>query len=138
MSNFFDNFLKRLKPVDDKYNGEDYMLAEKYLPKDVTDPIPLCMYREARDEDGKPLLTPAGDPVRIPRMDVIVVLAWVIARRGNPDITMDEVAQGINNDNLVEIVNDIWRFWSNASDEVIEQVNESTEFEGETKPVPLE
>ena len=112
MSEFLKGFVTKLKPIPDSADGNDWALAERTLPEYITDPLPMCMFRSVEvpvfDQDGNQTGT-RRTPIL--RMEVMNVLAWVMARRTNPVITLEEVAEGITSDNRRDLADDIWMFW---------------------------
>lgn len=139
MKNPVDDLLSKLNtaPIEGQYTGEDYVFAMEHLPKDVTLAIPFCVREFIRDEKGNILMEeqvnlagelidedgnvippdqineikPAKSAAWRIRMDVLIVLAWVVARRKRPEITQQEVALGIDNNNVAGVVNAVYAFW---------------------------
>jgi len=107
-------YLELLSPPDDKYNAPEYLLAVKTLPKDITEPIPGCVYDRTDEPDGTVSLRY--------RLDVLQVLFWVMCRRDNPEITLEEVGQGIKGDNVRELAKEIFYFWSQSTREELEAI----------------
>ena len=110
MSEFLEGFAGKLKPSPDTADGADWALAEQNLPEHITGAIPVCLMKRAE-------ITDPEDPekqqmVSVPVMEVMNVLAWVMMRKINPVITIDEVAKGITLENRREILDDVWRFWT--------------------------
>ncbi len=164
MNNPVDDLLSKLNtaPIDGQYTGEDYVFAQKHLPKDVTLAIPFCVREFIRDEDGNILMEEevnlAGELIdedgnAIPpdqidkikpaksaawriRMDVLIVLAWVVARRKRPEITKETVALGIDNNNVAGVVNAVYAFWGVTGIQSEEDADEGKpgEDDGGTEP----
>ena len=125
-------FLDLLEEQGDKVMLSELILLQKKLPTRVTAPIPACMYKNID----------TGKDNQIPELDyeVFNLLAWVIARRENPEILPDEVADRIgmgNREKLREVVKNIWYFYSaKTRDEVEETFGEqASEEPGEEAPV---
>ena len=105
------NFLDLLEKQGDKVVLSEMSLIQKMLPARATLPIPACMYREI-DGDTTPELD----------YEVFNILAWVIAKRENPDITLEQVGDRIgigNADKLSEVVKEVWYFYTTRSREDI-------------------
>ncbi len=95
--------LDKLKPTTDRYTGNDYIEAVDNMPEDVIKPIPICLY----DDNG-----------RI-RMDILRVLLWIIAKREQPDISIEQIGDGICNDNLLDMLEEVFYFWGSRTREQI-------------------
>lgn len=101
-------FSDLLHPPGDKVSLGEMALIKSKLPSRITAAIPACMYTE----DG--------------RFDyeVVILLAWVIARRENKDITLEEVGDLIGlkaEENLDQIEKEILYFYSRRTREDIDE-----------------
>ena len=153
MSDFLNTFAARLKPSLDTADGEDWRLAERTLPEDITKPIPACIFRTGPirnpdyDEAVHGKLKP-DDPNKpdkmieapIAVMEAVNVLAWVMVHKVNPVITLEEVARGITRENRRDTINDIWKFWIGtplySDGEEEEEADESSVNPPDKKPPP--
>lgn len=110
-------YLSMLAPPDDKYDAPEYNLAKANMPAYVTEPIPGCIYDRTIEGEGDD----ATMTLRY-RLDVVQVLYWVMCRRDNPDITLDEVGKGIKAGNVRDLVFEIFYFWSESTREELEAI----------------
>lgn len=69
------SFLDLLKPPGEKVTLGELALLKSKLPERVTGSVPMCIYTDVGGYD----------------YEVFILHAWIIARRENPDITVDEV-----------------------------------------------
>jgi hypothetical protein len=72
-------FSDLLHPPGDKVSLGEMAEIRKLLPERVTKTIPSCMYTDTKRFD----------------YEVVIILAWIIARRENKDITREEVGNQI-------------------------------------------
>ncbi len=108
------NFLDLLEKQGDKVELNEMILVKKKLPARVTRPIPACMYDETLELD----------------YEVFNILAWVIARRENSEITLDEVGSHIgmgNSDKLRSIVKEVYYFYTGKTREEVEEVGQESQ-----------
>lgn len=102
------SFLDLLQPQGDKATLSESIFAKNHLPKTVQTRIPACLF----DDDG-------GID-----FEVLLVLAWVLARRENPDITKEQVGEriGVGHIEAVRpITKEITYFFTSESREDIEE-----------------
>lgn len=100
------NFLELLQPQGDKADLNELVEAKKHLPKHIVMSIPACLY----DAEG------ALDE------EALIVLAWVRAKRDNPDITKEEIGGRIGNNTpeaLTEIMKELVYFYTTQTREEI-------------------
>jgi hypothetical protein len=111
---------EKLKPKGDRYTGNEYIEAWSLLPDDVETGIPGCMWKD-----------------RVLRFDVFRVLLYIIARREDPNIALEQVGEGICEDNILELLEDVLYFWTGQSrDEIREmrdQMQQTLEQEAERR-----
>lgn len=101
-------FLEKLKPQGDKATLSEMIFAGKQLPERIVRPIPKCLYHLSGDLD----------------FEVFGILAWIIARRENPEITLQEVTDriGMKDKSLTtEILKDVVYFFTSLSREKVEE-----------------
>lgn len=113
-------FLELLTPPGDKVSLGEMAELKKLLPDRVKTSIPSCMYMEVgtKKEDGTEVEGVEFD------YDVLILLAWIIARRENSDIKREEVGQliGINDaEKLTEIEKRIIYFYTRQTWDQIEK-----------------
>lgn len=102
------NFLQLLLPPGDRANLSEMALLKQTLPARITSSIPSCMYAADKQFD----------------YEAFIILAWVIASRENPDITIKEVGDLIGfkeMDNLREIEKRILYFYTRQEKAEIEE-----------------
>jgi hypothetical protein len=114
---------------------EEWDEAVSLLPDDVNLSIPLCVHDLIKDEmgaivledrydafgnrrdiktvDGKEVDDPDWEPKpkRRIRYDVFAILAWIAAKRDEPELALDEVRKKISGDVFDEIYDDVMYFW---------------------------
>jgi len=73
------SFLDLLQPQGDKVTLTEMIFTKQHLPENTTAPIPDCMFKEDKTLD----------------LEIFNILAWIIARRENNDITKEEVGDRI-------------------------------------------
>lgn len=103
--NYLEEWGKMQHSDTDKYRLEEYILAYNNLPAGVTKTIPKCVFDDHDRING----------------EVVRVLAWVMARRSKADITLEEVGRLINDANLVQVIRDIYYFWTSLTREEQEE-----------------
>ena len=127
------SFLDLLEPQVDKVNLSEMLLVKKNLPEGVTkeDPdrrnsgIPWCMYTDDGEID----------------LEVFNVLAWVIAKRENHDITQEEVGDmiGLNTPGQMrKIATEIICFYTSATRQEVEERYEAALLEGQEEVIEAE
>lgn len=119
------NFLELLQDQGDKATLNDLVEAGKYLPKHIVMSIPACLY----DAEG------ALDE------EALIVLAWVRAKRDNPDMTKEEVGDRIGNhapEALTEIMKELVYFYTTQTrEEIAERYRLQAETDTPTEPDEL-
>lgn len=99
--------------MSQKVNAGEMSEIKRLLPERVTVAVPGCMY-QAPDEDGRAELD----------YEVVIILAWIMARREDHDITMEEVGERIgarDNEQIRQITEEILYFYTtNTREEVLE------------------
>ena len=134
------NFLELLQPQGDKVSVSELILARKNLPDHVTESIPSCVFLPLPKDQEE-------DSLREYDLEVVIVLAWIIARRENPEITMEDVGDRIsigNEGQLKAIVKEIQYFYTNLTREFIEDLHtpatedDKENEEGDTENPPPE
>lgn len=116
------NFLELLETQGDKATLNELVEAKKHLPKHIVMSIPACLY----DAEG------ALDE------EALIVLAWVRAKRDNPDMTKEEVGDRIGNhapEALTEIMKELVYFYTTQTrEEIAERYRLQAETDTPTEP----
>jgi len=122
------SYLEKLAKKNDKWNVSDFALFKANLPPGIDEEqavaAPFCMYvvPQNGDEDNKHI-----------DFDMVRLLFWVMAKRERADITPEEVGEGINRDNIDEIIKEIFYFWTSMTRE---DINERVEVKQEEANAP--
>jgi hypothetical protein len=107
----------RIEREGDKWTIDDLELVIETLPDIELAEVPWCMFRE-----DKSVVYP-----------VLAVLAWVRARRDDPEITLETVKKSIGNGNIREITRELIYYYTDATREAIA---ESIKVEAEEEESP--
>ena len=108
----------------DKYCLSDFVLAKEYLDSDAIDSIPLCMCER--------VVKPDGTTVSRVHYDIVCILAWIAAKRNKKDITLEEVSETIDSQNLPEVIQETFYYWTNLTrDHMARLSTDETEQEGQ-------
>jgi len=128
-------FLELLQPQEDRANLNELIEAKKLLPDRVTGTIPGCMYADL--PEGAP-----EDSLREMDLEVLRILSFVMAKRENPEITIQEVGDriGIGTEGQIkEVIKKITYFYTTLSWETIEQLHSADTPKDEAEnPTPEE
>jgi len=111
------SFLDLLHDAGDKVNLSEMALVKSKLPARIMKPIPACMYTDDSRYD----------------YEVVILLAWVIARRENKDIMEQEVGDliGLKEEgHLEQIEKEILYFYSRQT---MKEINDQFEKIHEAK-----
>jgi len=135
------SFMDLLEKQEDKITLNELILLQKMLPEGVTEAVPYCIYKFKKDKDGNDERNAKGDRITDGlNYEVFSILAWVLAKRENPDITLEEVGDRIGllaPDNLPKIEREIWYFTTTTTREVIEGMPQEGIEESEN-PTPTQ
>jgi hypothetical protein len=103
------------------YTATEWTEAAENLPDDVVLGMPWCVFDLEKDEMGSVVMQEPFDqfsnprdevgPKRRLRYDVLAILAWIPAKRENPDLTIQDVSDRINEDNVNDILDSVFVFW---------------------------
>lgn len=109
-------FIDLLTPQTDKADLGELIMVKKHLPERVTERVPDCLYRrDPKDPDNE-------DKATLDR-EVLLVMAWVRARRDVPEITIEEVGARIgvmDQENFPDILKEIHYFYTTFSRQEVE------------------
>lgn len=125
-----------LEKSSEKYLGKEWTEALSYifqLEPPVQFQIPLCVFDVRVDKLGSPMLQGEFDqygqrrnvdedgnidpgwqpgPVRYFRHEVFAILAWIAAKREDPDLTLEKMKEVLSDDFIREILTDVFLFWN--------------------------
>lgn len=99
---------EKLKPPGDRYTGNEYIEAWDMLPEAAEGAIPQCMFKS-----NKGL-----------RYDILRILLYVMIKREDANITLQQVGEGMCEENLRELLEDALYFWTDQSKEEIHTRND--------------
>ncbi len=89
---------------ENRANGDELVEARKMLPADVERGLPLCMMSNYGDWE----------------IAIIAKLAWIMAKRDDPNISLKDVQRRINMNNIRAVVKKVAYFFSDFSEDEID------------------
>lgn len=112
---------------EERYNGNELIEAAETLmalENPVYLAIPWCVWDFDLDEYGQPKESLGYDhlgrktegvlrtgPKRISRIDVLAILTWIVTKREDPEIALDDVRKMLNEGNISKLTRRVYYFW---------------------------
>jgi hypothetical protein len=103
------------------YTATEWTEAAENLPDNVVLGMPWCIFDLELDTMGSVVMQEGFDqfgnpreeigPKRKLRYDVLAVLAWIPHKRENPEATIQDVSDRINDSNINDILDSVFIFW---------------------------